>query len=421
MEGVIPDHSDAGLRAGAGSVFGRLPRKFTAAPEVHSDAGLRARAGASASSSAAGCLSLTPWEEPEPPAQAEEFECQLRCGFLGNPHWHNLCSRCFYFQALLPALAAEGTAGLEGALKDLQLRGQAGEVSHNPRSNMWNRASSLRRSLFSKRSASSKNLTSGLHFQSGSRGAPLCLACITTLQIGVFLLSIVVNGGIENLETNPMIGPSVDALYLCGGLYIWQAKEYWRLISCVWLHAGIFHLLPNLALQWWAGYALERHWGARRVLEVSLCAALGGSLCSAAASARGMVTVGASGIVHGLFAARLVGSSKVSKFSNDSVAERYAWRLTALALAASLSLGAVRISDRLPRIDSWSHLGGTVAGFSASAVRLWWPTGTHYYLWLVARIAIILLGLASVGLSIYLLSCVDCYRAPGELPELLVR
>ena len=37
----------------------------------------------------------------------DELECQMRCGHLGNPRWHNLCSRCFYFHALLPALAYE--------------------------------------------------------------------------------------------------------------------------------------------------------------------------------------------------------------------------------------------------------------------------------------------------------------------------
>ncbi|CAJ1372241.1 unnamed protein product, partial [Effrenium voratum] len=54
-----------------------------------------------------GVLRPGPKKTPMAPALARRLECQLRCGALGNPQWHDLCSQCFCKYALRPALAAE--------------------------------------------------------------------------------------------------------------------------------------------------------------------------------------------------------------------------------------------------------------------------------------------------------------------------
>lgn len=88
-----------------------------------------------------------------------------------------------------------------------------------------------------------------------------------------------------------------------------MAKEYWRLLSYTWLHAGSLHLFMNAALLWWVGRIVERRTGCRTMLGVYLaCALAGGSLIAWNASMHPKpgVSLGASAGISGLLTCALV-------------------------------------------------------------------------------------------------------------------
>lgn len=96
--------------------------------------------------------------------------------------------------------------------------------------------------------------------------------------------------------------------------YILYDQEYWRLVSPIMLHAGIFHLLCNVAVQLDQGVFWEREWGSFVWLIVYLVSAVWGSIMSVIVIPNS-VGVGSSGSVCGLFGAKLAEGTFL--FQND--------------------------------------------------------------------------------------------------------
>lgn len=85
-------------------------------------------------------------------------------------------------------------------------------------------------------------------------------------------------------EANAMLGPSVrvlDALGAKNDVNIFEHGEWWRLLSCQWLHAGVLHLVLNLASLGALGVGVERVLGSLRAAGIFLAAGAAGTLCSA--------------------------------------------------------------------------------------------------------------------------------------------
>ena len=107
-----------------------------------------------------------------------------------------------------------------------------------------------------------------------------------------------------------MVGPYPDALNYWGGknaYYILYDQEYWRLVSPIMLHAGVFHLICNVSVQLDTGAFWEREWGSVVWLIVYLVSAIWGSILSVIVIPNS-VGVGSSGSVCGLFGAKMVSS-----------------------------------------------------------------------------------------------------------------
>lgn len=88
-----------------------------------------------------------------------------------------------------------------------------------------------------------------------------------------------------------------------------MGREYWRLLTYAWLHAGYPHLAINAALLWWVGRIVERRTGSSAMLVVYLgCSIAGGILIMWKASMypRPGASLGASAAVSGLLTCALV-------------------------------------------------------------------------------------------------------------------
>lgn len=145
----------------------------------------------------------------------------------------------------------------------------------------------------------------------------------------------------------------------------------WRLISCMWLHAGVFHVLANMLSLVFIGIRLEQEFGFVRIGILYVMSGFGGSLLSALFIQYG-ISVGASGALFGL-----LGSMLSELISN--------WTMYANKLAALLTLVFIIIinlaAGLLPHVDNFAHIGGFVSGFLFGFVFLIRPQ----FKWLTQR------------------------------------
>jgi len=105
--------------------------------------------------------------------------------------------------------------------------------------------------------------------------------------------------GVAPLQVNPMLGPMPDVLDYWGAKnapLIIEDGEYYRLLSPMMLHAGIFHWIGNISVQLESGLFFEREWGSWKWLIIYLTSTIGASILSVIAMP-GTLSVGSSGAV----------------------------------------------------------------------------------------------------------------------------
>ena len=96
-----------------------------------------------------------------------------------------------------------------------------------------------------------------------------------------------------------------------GELHGIAAGEWYRLITAMFLHYGVLHLLLNMILLWQLGRYLEDRMGPLRFLAIYLLAGLGGNVAAYVFSNPRGVTAGASTAVFGLILAVFVVNRKL--------------------------------------------------------------------------------------------------------------
>ena len=130
------------------------------------------------------------------------------------------------------------------------------------------------------------------------------------------------------------------------------AGEWWRLLTPVLVHAGIFHVAMNMFVLYVYGQNAEEAFGSLRLLAIYIASALTGSAFSYAFGA-GYASVGASGAVFGVVGALIVYlyNRRTSQFIRQHLS----------SMMGFLVLNAV-IGFVLPRIDIMAHLGGLIGG-----------------------------------------------------------
>ncbi|MED6180912.1 RHOMBOID-like protein 3 [Stylosanthes scabra] len=127
----------------------------------------------------------------------------------------------------------------------------------------------------------------------------------------------------------------------------------WRLITCIWLHAGVIHLAANMLSLVFIGIRLEQQFGFVRIGIIYLVSGFGGSVLSSL-FIRNNISVGASGALFGLLGAML--SELITN-----------WTIYTNKAAALLSLLVIIVINLaigiLPHVDNFAHIGGFLTGF----------------------------------------------------------
>ncbi|XP_030464601.1 RHOMBOID-like protein 5 [Syzygium oleosum] len=170
----------------------------------------------------------------------------------------------------------------------------------------------------------------------------------------------------QPLKENPLLGPSVLTLEKLGGLerkLVVDDAQGWRMISCIWLHAGVLHLATNMLSLMVVGIGLEQEFGFLKIAALYVLSGFGGSLLSTLTiDEDSKISVGASGALFGLLGAML--SELITNWTI------YANKCTALftlviVVAINLAVGLL-----IPHVDNSAHIGGFISGFLLGFVLL---------------------------------------------------
>jgi len=186
------------------------------------------------------------------------------------------------------------------------------------------------------------------------------------VNIAMFLVEAAFGGG-GSLGS----GPSSDKLFQLGALFppaiakttLPQHYQFWRLITAMFLHAGILHLALNMYALYLFGYLIENAFGVGRFIAIYFVTGFLASVTSFAFGPVLEVGVGASGAIFGLLGAWVAYNYR--RRASAMAAAQLQWALILIALNTILAVS-------FPGIDWRAHIGGLVAGVAAGWVAEGW-------------------------------------------------
>jgi membrane associated rhomboid family serine protease len=155
-----------------------------------------------------------------------------------------------------------------------------------------------------------------------------------------------------------MGGFSNTNLVNLGGLYppdIAINHQYWRLITPMFLHASLFHILFNMWALYLAGSYLEALAGRVKFLVIYFVSGIAGNVLAFALAPKGSVMIGASTAIFGVFGALFAYS-----LNNRNTLAGMALRSMGTVIVINLV-----ITFLVPNISWQGHVGGLIGGVVA--------------------------------------------------------
>lgn len=173
---------------------------------------------------------------------------------------------------------------------------------------------------------------------------------LIAVNIIVFLISAILSKHFFTIDSNVLVamGAKVD--------YLISSGEYYRLVSCMFLHGGIMHIAFNMYALFAVGPFIERIYGSMRYAFIYLFSGILASVFSYIFSPS--MSIGASGAIFGLFGAALVFGLKMKKGIN----REYVYNIGSVIIINLL------IGFSASNIDNFGHIGGLVGGILISLV-----------------------------------------------------
>lgn len=175
-----------------------------------------------------------------------------------------------------------------------------------------------------------------------TRKTPYITYGLIGLNILMFLLMYMFGNGSEDSLTLLKFGACQRDLVVLG--------DYFRLITCSFLHIGVFHLIFNMYALYIIGAQLENFFGKVKYLGIYLGSAVFGSLLSILFS--GYITAGASGSIFGLLGALLYFGYHYRIYLGSVLRSQII-----PLIVANLLLGFI-----VPGVDVACHIGGLIGG-----------------------------------------------------------
>lgn len=135
-----------------------------------------------------------------------------------------------------------------------------------------------------------------------------------------------------------------------------QSGQWYRILTCMFLHADIMHILFNMYALYILGTQVERYYGTKRFLIIYFLSGLLGSLFSCVFMSANTISLGASGAIFGLL-------GSIAYFT-------YNYRASLQGLLHSQIIPVILINLLIgftsSSIDVSAHIGGLIGGILAS-------------------------------------------------------
>jgi membrane associated rhomboid family serine protease len=162
---------------------------------------------------------------------------------------------------------------------------------------------------------------------------------------------------------NPMQGFSnMEILHWGANVGIFtMSGEWWRLLTCVFVHGSLLHIGFNMWCLWNLGQLAESLYGRWTYAAVYLLCGIGASVASTMWDPY-RPSVGASGAIFGL-AGALIAAFKLGEFSVPRSALQGTLRSLGVFVFYNLIFGYA-----MPGIDNAAHIGGLVTGLILGAL-----------------------------------------------------
>lgn len=166
---------------------------------------------------------------------------------------------------------------------------------------------------------------------------PIITYTLIALCILVFIADFVANGVLTALGFN--FGPLV------------KQGQWWRIITCMFLHAGLIHLGLNMYSLFIVGPRVEDFFGKWKFLLIYFISGISGSLLSIGLNGD-VASVGASGAIFGLFGALVYFGYTYRGYIGTIIKSQIV-----PIVIYNLLMGLF-----IPNIDMWGHVGGLIGG-----------------------------------------------------------
>jgi rhomboid protease GluP len=183
-----------------------------------------------------------------------------------------------------------------------------------------------------------------LTFEKDMSALPFFILLIITVNVIFFLMELS-TGALQSEQALLAAGALKRELVLGG--------QYWRMISCAFLHGSTGHLVGNMIFLYILGMATEHAFGLPRTAAVYFVAAVSGSLLSIFAHQG--PSVGASGAIFGL-----MGALVMYFWKNRDIFNLRDGNIGLFIAAIAIIQIIMGLSD--PYIDINAHIGGFIGG-----------------------------------------------------------
>ena len=180
---------------------------------------------------------------------------------------------------------------------------------------------------------------------------PYVTYAIIAVNIIVFILMYILGNG--STDNNTLINFGANNRF-----YVVTLKEYYRLITCAFLHIGLIHLVVNLYSLYVIGSSVESFFGKTKYLVIYFISILSSSLLSIVINKANIITAGASGAIFGLLGALLYFGYHYRLYLGSNLKTQIIPIILLNLFIGFMSSG----------IDNAAHIGGLIGGFLISMI-----------------------------------------------------
>jgi rhomboid protease GluP len=184
---------------------------------------------------------------------------------------------------------------------------------------------------------------------------------VTVACIALYVISLLVDPRAALQPRGPfsVFSPSLDALEILGaaGAIPWHYGRWWTLLTAIYLHGGLLHILFNVLWIRQLGPAVQELYGPSRLVVIFTVAGAAGFAASSIVW-QTPFTVGASGAIFGLLGAMVAFGRRRGGTLGSIVLRQYGQWALILFIFGLIGSG----------VDNWAHAGGFIGGYACGFV-----------------------------------------------------